>query len=333
MALGILTLLFLALAAAFLWLRHGVLPGHAPDGPPAPFNSAELDLARRLEGRVRVLAQDIGERNYRKYGRMEQAALAVSGWFAQAGLQPEFQEFQVAGRTFRNVLARLPGADPDAGCFVVAAHYDTVAASPGADDNASAVAALVELARLLGPGQGRRAQLLLAAVANEEPPFFMTSDMGSFALARALSGDRVRVRGMVSLEMLGYFRDEPGTQKVPAPIRAFYPDRADFIALVGNTGSRPLVKRCLEAFRRNSDFPVQAGALPAAIPGIAFSDQWSFWRHGFQALMVTDTAYNRNPHYHKPTDTPDTLDYPRMARVVQGLAGMLRDLADDPGMD
>jgi Zn-dependent M28 family amino/carboxypeptidase len=212
--------------------------------------------------------------------------------------------------------------------IVIGAHYDTVPGSPGADDNASAVAALIELAGLLRREPlpaGRSVRLV--AFANEEPPYFMSGEMGSYAWAKRARERAEPVLAMFSLEMLGYYRDAPGSQGFPFPLGFFYPDRADFVAFVGDLGSRDLVRRALAAWRAAVPFPSQGVAAPALIPGVTWSDHWSFRSHGFPAIMLTDTAFYRYPHYHLPSDTPDKLDYERLARVTLGLAAMLRELA------
>jgi Zn-dependent M28 family amino/carboxypeptidase len=207
---------------------------------------------------------------------------------------------------------------------VVGAHYDTVPGSPGADDNASAVAALIELAGMLGK---ENLPIRFAAFANEELPYFMGPDMGSWVSAKRSRERGEKLRGMLSLEMLGYYSDRPGSQRYPAPLGLFYPDRGNYIAFVGDLGAFGLVRRSVAAFRKHSSFPSQWLAGPASIPGVTHSDHWSFRNLGYPAIMVTDTAYNRNPNYHLASDTPDTLDYERMARVTLGLAGVLRELA------
>jgi Zn-dependent M28 family amino/carboxypeptidase len=204
---------------------------------------------------------------------------------------------------------------------VVGAHYDTVPGSPGADDNASGVAVLIELAAMKMP-------VRLVAFANEEPPYSFGPDMGSWAWAKRARDRGEPIRAMFSLEMLGYYRDTAGSQRYPAPLGLFYPDRADFIAFVGDLGARGLVRRSIGAFRKSAAFPSEGVAAPAFIPGVTWSDHWSFRRHGYPAIMITDTAFYRYPHYHLPNDTPDKLDYERMARVTLGLAAMLNELAN-----
>ncbi len=230
---------------------------------------------------------------------------------------PSSHYFDSGGRKVRNV-------EVGEGAIVVGAHYDTVPGSPGADDNASAVAVLIELAALM---KDASPPLRFVAFANEELPYSHGEEMGSFAYAKRARGRGERVRAMFSLEMLGYYSDAPGSQRYPPLMRWFYPDRADFIAFVGDLGARRLVKRAHALFRKHSSFPSESLAAPSFIRGIRASDHWSFRMHGYPAIMVTDTAYNRNPHYHRASDTPDTLDYERMARVTLGLAGMLRELA------
>ena len=225
------------------------------------------------------------------------------------------------GRPVRNVEVNPPQAT-----IVVGAHYDTVPGSPGADDNASAVAALIELAGLLGR---ERLPIRFVAFANEELPYFMGPDMGSWVSAKRSRDRGEKLCAMLSLEMLGYYSDQPGSQRYPAPLGLFYPDRGNYIAFVGDLGAFRLVRKCFLKFRNNSPFPAEWLSGPASIPGVTHSDHWSFRNLGFPAIMVTDTAYNRNPHYHQASDTPDTLDYPRMAAVTLGLAAMLKDLANE----
>jgi Zn-dependent M28 family amino/carboxypeptidase len=270
-------------------------------------------LEQRLRAHVHELART--ERNT----DLETPARYIEQALAAYGLAPSRHDFVSAGRPVRNVEV-----NPAAARVVVGAHYDTVPGSPGADDNASAVAALIELAGILGK---ERLPIRFVAFANEEEPHFMGPDMGSWVSAKRSRDRGEKISAMISLEMLGYYSDRRGSQRYPAPLGLFYPSRANFIAFIGDLGVFGLVRRSAAAFRKHSDFPSQWLAGPASIPGITRSDHWSFRTLGFPAIMVTDTAYNRNPHYHKPSDTPDTLDYARMAQVTLGLAGMLRELA------
>lgn len=261
-------------------------------------------LAERLARHVAILAA--AERNT----DLETPARYIEQQF---GARFQRQEYPSGGRLVRNI-------EIGAGAVVVGAHYDTVPGSPGADDNASGVAVLIELARL-------RLPVRCVAFANEELPYSHGDEMGSFVFARRAREHGERIAAMFSLEMLGCYSDTPGSQRYPPMIGWFYPDRGNFIAFVGDFGARRLVRRAHRLFRKHSDFPSESLAAPAFVPGITRSDHWSFRRHGYPALMVTDTAYNRYSHYHRPSDTPEKLDYGRMARVTLGLAGMLEELA------
>jgi Zn-dependent M28 family amino/carboxypeptidase len=205
---------------------------------------------------------------------------------------------------------------------VVGAHYDTVEGSPGADDNASGVAAMLEIARLLGDQQ-LGCTVRCAAFVNEELPFFHSHAMGSAVYARAARARGDNIKLMLSLEMVGYFSRGPRSQHYPPLLRFFYPDRGDFIGFVSNWRSRFALVKVHDAFRSQCAFPSERLASPAIVPGVSWSDQRSFWRMGYRALMVTDTAFYRNPHYHRPTDTPDKLDFDSMASVTAGLAQTL----------
>lgn len=278
-------------------------------GPLPPLSGEARALSLRL--RLHVAALAAAERN----SDLETPARYIEAAFAAQGYKPESQYFESGGRKVRNIEA-------GSGSIVVGAHYDTVPGSPGADDNASGVAVLIELAAMKLP-------VRFVAFANEEMPYFLGPEMGSWAWAKRARERGDSVRAMFSLEMLGYYRDQPGTQQYPAPLGLFYPNRADFIAFVGDLGARGLVRRSIDSFRRNAQFPSEGVAAPGFVPGVTWSDHWSFRRHGYRAIMITDTAFYRYPHYHLPTDTPEKLDYERMARVTLGLAAMLRDLANE----
>lgn len=314
-----------ALLALGLWYMIA-MPGHTHAGPLAALSPEERALAERLRGHVRELAQS--ERNVQHPADLERSARYIETALAASGLAPEAQRFESGGHPVRNIEAAIPRtAPPQAPSLVIGAHYDSVYGSPGANDNASAVAVLIELARLLAkdvPSDGRAIRLV--AFVNEEPPYFMSRAMGSEAWARRARGRGEPVFAMMSLEMLGFYRDDAGSQRYPFPLGFFYPDRADFVAFVGDLGSRALVRRAVSAFRAHAGFPSQGVAAPGIIPGVLWSDHWSFREHGYPAIMVTDTAFYRYGHYHAPSDTPEKLDYERMARVTVGLAGMIREL-------
>ena len=285
-----------------------------------------IELEERLRRHVARLAGEIGPRGiFRPEALAAAADYIESEWRAQ-GYAVARQTYDAVGVACSNLSVEIPGAARPEEILLVGAHYDTVESTPGADDNASAVAVLLELSRRLA-GLAPAVTLRFVAFVNEEPPFFLVGKTGSRVYARAARqrGDRIRL--MISLEMLGYYRGEPGSQRYPPLFRWFYPDRGDFVAFVSNLRSRGELRRLVAAFRASSDFPLQSVATSGWVPGVAWSDHLAFWRAGYRALMVTDTAFYRNPHYHRPTDTPDQLDYPAMARVDAGLAGALAALA------
>jgi Zn-dependent M28 family amino/carboxypeptidase len=258
---------------------------------------------------------------------LEAAARYIESEFVDIGYAVNRQTYLARGVESANLEVVLPGQRRPEESIVVGAHYDTVDGSPGADDNASAVAALIEIARLLA-GRSPARTLKLVAFVNEEPPFFFFGQMGSqvYAQAARKRGDNIRL--MISLEMLGYYRDEPGSQGYPPLFRHFHPDRGNFIAFVSNFRSGQVMRRAERAFRRQSDFPLETTATFGWIPGVAWSDHLSFWREGYRAFMCTDTAFFRNPYYHSAQDTPEKLDYPRLAQLTEALARMCVELAD-----
>lgn len=280
-----------------------------------------------LRAVVQHLAGEIGARSYLESEKLNRAAAYIEEDFRRCGLTPHRQPFTYRGETYCNVIAEAQGERPgQERMLVIGAHYDTVVDTPGADDNASGVAGLLELARLVAE-QPLPRTVRFAAFTLEEPPTFMTSRMGSYVAAKSLHDEGAAVHGMISLEMLGYYADGAGTQMFPLPmLRWRYPDRGNFIAFVGNKKSRAFTEAAKSAFAAVSSVPVESINASPLIPGIGFSDHYSFWRFGYPAFMVTDTAFFRNPHYHAAGDLPETLDYERMAQVVAGLYAALKSL-------
>lgn len=274
---------------------------------------------------VDVLAGTIGERNLYRRGSLERAGRYIDEQFAANGYVPGSQVFSVNGTSARNIDAQQDASIDDV--LVIGAHYDSVSGCPGANDNGSGVAAVLELSRLLAAPAKTR-QIRFVAFANEEPPFFMTEAMGSLVYARRCRARGERIAGMFSLETIGYYSNERGSQQYPGPaiFRKLYPDTGNFIGFVSNFASRALMRDAGREFRRHAEFPSEGVAAPAEIPGIGWSDHWAFWQEGYHAVMLTDTAPYRYPYYHLPTDTPDKLDYDSLARVVSGLRGMFAAL-------
>jgi Zn-dependent M28 family amino/carboxypeptidase len=291
-----------------------------------PAGAAE-PLAERLHAHVARLAREIGERNVWRPVALHAAADYIRDEWRRQGHTVSAQGYTANEVASENLEITLGGRACAAQIIVVGAHYDSVRGSPGANDNASGVAALLEVGRMLKGADLRRSVRLVAFV-NEEPPFFDWGEMGSELYARSARrrGDDIRL--MISLEMLGAYSDRPGSQSYPPLLGWFYPERANFIAFVSNLASRQVLRRMVAAFRAASAFPAESLAAPAIVPGVSWSDQRSFWREGYPAIMVTDTAFYRYPHYHSAQDTPEKIDYTRMAQVVQGLAQAIMLLAN-----
>jgi Peptidase family M28 len=312
-------------AAGALWLMLHV-PGRPYRGPLPPLTAEESDLAERLRRHVEAIASR--PHNVRHYAELERAAAYIEDALKSLGYAISPQPYAVDGRMVRNIAAALPSRVAEgAAAVVVGAHYDSAGDAPGANDNGSGAAALLELARLLRDLGPARHELQLVFFVNEEPPYFGTEDMGSWRYARLLAERRQPVRAMLSLETLGAYSDAAGSQRYPAPFGLVFPSTANFIAFVGTPRARPLVHEAIGSFRRHTQFPTIGGVAPAVVPGIDWSDHWAFGQFGFPGIMVTDTAFYRYPHYHRPSDTPDKLDYERLARVTKGLDRLIRDLA------
>jgi hypothetical protein len=294
----------------------------AAPGPAAPVDP------ERLKAHVRMLSETLHPRSHAHTENLERAADYIAGHLEGAGGKVESQPFRVSGREYRNVLARF---GPEGGeRIVIGAHYDATPGTPGADDNASGVASLLELAVLLGR-EPPPMRVDLVAYSLEEPPYFGSSQMGSAVHARSLKEAGVAVRGMVSLEMLGTFSDAPDSQDYPmAVMRLRYPNQGNFIGVVGRPPDSALVDSVAAGMRASSPLPVETLAAPRGVTGVDLSDHASFWDVGYPAVMITDTAFLRNPRYHTAGDTWDTLDYVRMAQVVQGVYGAVRTLAGAP---
>ncbi len=319
-------LFWLAVAAAIAWLLWFMVkvPGVAYSGVLPPLSAEERLLADRLNRHIGAVASR--EHNFMHPVALEDAARYIETAFADMGYSVKMQRIPRDGTEVRNIEVELPGGAAAQEIVVVGAHYDSVVGAVGANDNGSGVAALIELARLLRDAKPARTVRFVAFV-NEEPPFFYSDEMGSRFYARRSKAGGENIVAMLSLETIGYYTDKPDTQSYPFPLSFFYPKTGNFIAFVANLSSRPLLHEAIASFRRHAQFPSEGAAAPGLLPGVGWSDHWSFWKEGYQALMVTDTAPYRYPYYHTMQDTPDKVDYERLARVVTGLNEMLRDLA------
>lgn len=298
-----------------------------------------------------MLAGDIGARSLTSApDNLEKAAQYIEHVWKSYGYIPKAQEFtaetfvhrkkeptgddlkfpyameKISHKT-RNIIAELAGDGSHNECIIVGAHYDSVFDCPAANDNGSGVAALLEISRLLHSEQLKRA-VRFVAFTNEEPPFFRTEHMGSHKYAQLCHENDDKVAAMISLETLGFYTDEPNTQQFPhAILRLLYPTTGNFVSFVSNLQSQNLLNKSIAAFRKTTEFPSEGVALPAIVPGVDFSDHRAFWQLGYPAIMITDTAHLRYPHYHEAEDTPDKIDYEKLALVVAGLSRMILALS------
>jgi hypothetical protein len=293
-AAGVLVLLAVAAGCVLFMVA---MPGRSYSGPLPSLAPGDRQLATALEGHVGQLAGRIGGRSVVAERGLAQAATYVAAQFAAAGFVCRTQTFAVSGVPCHNLEVDIPGGARRDEIVVIGAHYDSVLAEPAANDNASGVAALLELARAFAGAKPDRT-LRFVAFVNEEPPYFQTEQMGSLVYARACQARGDKITAMLSLETLGCYSDAAGSQSYPRPFNLLYPSRGNFIGFIGNLGSRALVRQCIGSFRAHAQFPSEGGALPGCVPGVCWSDHWAFWQAGYPALMVTDTAPYRDVHYH-----------------------------------
>jgi Zn-dependent M28 family amino/carboxypeptidase len=279
-----------------------------------------------LHQHVHHLSEIIGSRSVFEYEKINAAKDYIETVLKDLGLEYALQNYQYSGKTFSNIIITLAGQKEPEKIFVIGAHYDTVFATPGADDNASAVAVLLELCRLLKDYQPSKTLKLIFFVL-EEPPTFKTKYMGSYVYAKTAKDNKEKIYGMISLEMLGYYNDKKGAQLYPLPLMSlFYPKVPNFIGVVGDLKSRKLVKKITNSIKKGCAIPVETLSTVKFVPGVDFSDHGSFWKMGYPAVMITDTAFYRNPNYHSRSDTIDTLDFDKMAELLPGLRQVVVNL-------
>jgi len=350
-----------AAVLVLLWWFGMRMPGKnvSTAGPLSP---DEIALREELRATVQKLAGEIGERNMWHYAQLNAAADFIEDSFSRAGLRTRRDSYEMRGQTCHNIEAEIPGASQGAASsearaaeaavspsrsslrdggshlpvIIVGAHYDSVFGSPGANDNGTGVAATLALARRFAQKQSERRltetpnrTLRFVAFVNEEPPYFLSGEMGSLVYARRCKERGDKISAMISLETIGYFSDAPHSQTYPSPgLGVFYPKVGNFIGFVSNVQSRALLRRVIALFRKHAKIPSQGASLPAFIAGVSWSDQWSFWQEGYPAIMVTDTAPFRYPYYHSSNDTPDKLEYDRFALVVSGMEKVIEKLSN-----
>jgi len=283
---------------------------------PASDAAALAVLQTALMRHVQALGGDIGERNLERPAALRAAADYIRGVWTREGFTVAEERFQAEGQLCANLVVEERGTDPSRGIVVGGAP----------NDNGTGVALLLEMARAL-KGSGLPRTIRYVAFANEERPHFGTDAMGSWVHAAAARRRGDSIHGMLSLETVGYYVDAPKSQRYPAPFSLLYPSTGNFLAVVGNLRSRRLVVDFLRHFTDASDFPVEGVATLESISGIGWSDQWAFWREGYPALMVTDTAPFRYPDYHGTRDLPDRITAREFARVARGIIQAVRGLA------
>jgi hypothetical protein len=323
---GTLALVIVALVVGVLWMT--AVPGRSHAGPLPPLTPEQVELAARLRDNVQAVASR--PHNIGHPQELERAALHIESTLAGMGYQVHRQPFRADTQEVRNIEAVIEPAASVAGAktLVVGAHYDSYLHAPGANDNGTGVAGVLELARLLSDLRGRSAlRIRLVLFVNEEPPYFKTEFMGSLVYAKRLKQSGEPVLGMFALETLGFYSDVEHSQRYPPPLGLLYPTTGNFVAFVGLISSRSFVRETVASFRASAAFPSVGGTAPGFIPGIDWSDHWSFEQVGLPALMITDTAPFRYPHYHTAADSPDKVDYDRLARVISGLKQVIRNWA------
>ncbi len=304
------------------------MPGRTAVEPLPSMNADEVRLEPQLRDDVVALAGHIGERNVDFHPEnLEAAARWIESSFRAVGCEAKSQWYKVDNVNSRNVECEIRGAVRPQEVVIVGAHFDSVPGSPGADDNASGVAVVLALAREFAGAKPART-VRFVGFANEEPPYFWQESMGSLVYAKRCRQRGDRITAMLSIESVGFYSPVANSQKYPAGLGLLYPSTGNFVAFVGNPPSRSLVHQTLRTFRSVPALPSMGAAAPNAIPGVGWSDHWSFWQEGFPGIEVTDTAPYRNPYYHTAMDTPERLDYARLARLTWGLRGVIGGLVE-----
>ncbi|MCP3981737.1 MAG: M28 family peptidase [bacterium] len=318
--------LVLAIVVGFLVCLFAIVV-RGPIVIPPQRIEVEADIsAERLRDDVLLLSTSLSPRDYEHVENLDRAAQWIAGEMEGAGLEIETQEYRLEPGTYRNVIAHRDGTQQDSGAVIIGAHYDAFDEFPGADDNASGVAVLLELVRTL-PRDAPLHDQYFVAFSTEEPPFFRTEDMGSAHFARKLVAEGVNVRLMVSLDMVGYYSERPHSQRFPIRgLGLIYPDTGDFVAVVGDMGAGRWLKEVKRGMLRARTIPVHSFRAPTSLGVVDLSDHLPFRKLGLPGVQVTDTSFMRHPHYHGEDDTPDLLDYRRMSYLVRALHTLLLDM-------
>ena len=324
-----LSILFavLLIIALWMWLTMFRMPEKSYKGQLPPLQKEEIILQNLLQQDIQKIAVEIGARNYSQYQNLNATKDFFEATLTQLGYKVKQQEYKIDKKSYYNLEVERLGTEKPNEVILIGGHYDSAFSTPGANDNGTGAAATLELARIFAKKSTKRT-VRFVEFTNEEPPFFWTENMGSLVYAKQIDPQKEKILAMLSLETMGYFSDQEGSQKYPFPIGLLYPQQGNFISFIGNLNSGDLVRRSISSFRRHTKFPSEGAALPSWIPGIGWSDQWSFWQQGYQGIMVTDTAPYRYLHYHTENDTFDKINFDKLARVVSGLSAVISDLAE-----
>ncbi|PSB46301.1 M28 family peptidase [Chamaesiphon polymorphus] len=321
--LAILAIIIVSLLI-FGWSLMVWMPGESYRQALPTLSASEIELKDNLQRDVETLATKIGSRNSGNYANLVAAKDFLTKELGTAGYTVKEQKYTVDGKTFSNLEVEIPGSSLAEQILVIGGHYDTAFTSPGANDNATGAAAVLGLARAFVGTKPLRT-IRFVEFTNEEPPFFWKPNMGSLVYAQAAKQRGDKIVGMFSLETLGYFTDQANTQKYPPPLSLLYPTQGNFIGFIANIDSRELLRNTVRSFRAQAKFPSEGVALPSMVQGVGWSDHWSFWQQGYQAVMITDTAPFRYPHYHTMDDSIDKIDFDKLARVTSGIGKVIRD--------
>lgn len=324
--LAIFFVILMTLAFCAWWTMFR-MPEQSYKGQLPTLQKDEIILQNELRQDIQKIGIEIGARNKNYYQNLDDTRSFLVGKFTQFGYQVKQQEYKIKEQTYYNIEVEKLGTEKPNEVILVGGHYDSALHSPGANDNGTGASATLELARIFARKSTKRTIRFIAFV-NEEPPFFQTENMGSLVYAKQIKQRKEKVIAMLSLETMGYFSDTEQSQKYPFPIGLFYPNKGNFISFIGNLNSGDLVHQSIASFRRHTQFPSEGVVLPEEIPGVGWSDQWSFWEQGYPGIMVTDTAPYRYPYYHTKADTPDKINFDKFARVVSGLSEVISDLAE-----
>jgi hypothetical protein len=311
----------------WVWLTIFAMPEQSYQGQLPALQSEEIAIQKFLEADLKKLAVDIGIRNFSQYKNLNQAENFLETELNKLGYQVKRQEYKIDEKSYYNLEVERKGINKPNEIVVIGSHYDSAYTSPGANDNGTGAVSTLELARIFANKNTNRTIRFVEFI-NEEPPYFWTENMGSLVYAKKLKQRGDNVVAMLSLETMGYFSDQEGSQTYPLNVGLLYPNQGNFIAFISNLQSGDLVKKAVGSFRRHTQFPSEGIALPDTVPGVGWSDQWSFWQQGYKGIMVTDTAFFRYKHYHTEEDTIDKIDFEKLARVVNGLAKVIADLAE-----